>query len=223
MSYLEFVEVTFTTKWEKFQDAGKKVQQSFRDLGMPELPEYNDCWKQWTVVTNRAPYKRKDISHDEAEKTFANAKKWLQKAKNKNPKLGLKLVKGVKTHPWQVKMPDIWHWEVEYGILSWETSHGVATVQSHPSRHVLAKVVSANCWDTDSDLPCIGMAGELALHNGTVRTLWGTRDVGMRTGHPPSLVLVSLETSALGEKKLSPKPLYNYTPLVGSLPLKKNR
>lgn len=50
-------------------------------------------------------------------------------------------------------------------------------------------IVSFNIWDTDSDLPCIGMAGQLVTDQHTY-DLTGYRDVGTHTGHPPKLSVV---------------------------------
>jgi hypothetical protein len=55
---------------------------------------------------------------------------------------------------------------------------------------LLDLIVSADCWDTDSDcMPVIGMAGEAVLKNGKRVKLRGSRDVGIHTGYDPQLVI----------------------------------
>ncbi|MFM5939588.1 MAG: hypothetical protein ACKOQR_15245 [Dolichospermum sp.] len=78
------------------------------------------------------------------------------------------------------------------------TSHGEATVTSKKFPELMELIVSAECWDIDSsDLPVITMGGTATLLDGRKISLRGTRDVGIRTGSPPRLIIKESTTPAL--------------------------
>ena len=87
-------------------------------------------------------------------------------------------------------------WEKEYAIATFSWRSEIATIKSHEYRDILLDIESAEIWDADGDLPCIGMKGIMTTKAGKKYHLSGARDVGMRTGYAPRLSVYPIECAA---------------------------
>lgn len=87
-------------------------------------------------------------------------------------------------------------WEKEYAIATFSWRSEIATIKSHEYRDILLGIESAEIWDADSDMPCIGMKGIMTTKAGGKYHLSGARDVGMRTGYTPRLSVYPIECAA---------------------------
>ena len=198
MSYLKSSNLEFTLEWILLKHADLKTQQTLRQLGLRNLPEYNThCSGEWTILVGESIHK---ITSGDAEKIIRKAIKWLKKIKFKNSKLGLRITINSKG----------FYWQVEHGILRWRTDNYfwgvdylIGEVRTYPDRFLLQKTLSAKCWPTRTvDRDSVEIAGELTLADGAKCFLMGIRKrdfslLYVDEGHTVSLSLMKTNQYSL--------------------------